>query len=242
MADKHPILSIDTTGSVLGVDLRTEDAVLGTVIIDRPRIHASLLVPTIKSLLESSGLSMRDLQAVAVAKGPGSYTGLRIGVSTAKGLAFALNIPLMGIETMEAMAMACADTSSRDPLVTCLSSRRNEVYLQVWNIAGQPVPHSALATYRLDDAAKFLSENFQHKRLTTIGSGSEALIQTVKKSASLIVDDHTSAASTIEGVAKLAIQRFERAMFDDTASFEPFYLNDFVAKKGSSPIEAARNR
>ncbi|MFV1981642.1 MAG: tRNA (adenosine(37)-N6)-threonylcarbamoyltransferase complex dimerization subunit type 1 TsaB, partial [Rhodothermia bacterium] len=100
------LLSIDTAGSACAVALSTPDDLLAVRVLREPRIHSAKLVPLIREVVEDAGFQTRDIDAVAVSKGPGSYTGLRIGVSTAKGLAFGLDIPLVGVATFEALGWA----------------------------------------------------------------------------------------------------------------------------------------
>jgi len=243
MADSEHILSIDTSDRVLGVQIGHGSRRLGRRVIDEPKIHASLLVPTILDLLDEQDLAFSEVAAVAVARGPGSYTGLRIGVSSAKGLAYALGIPLIGIPTMHAMAVANAATGLSTALVTCLSSRKNEIYAQIWDVHEGLRPLTDVVSLSLDDAPSFLLQAGSGT-FTATGSGSSDLMASVVATAGvdLAATPSYEDVATVDGVAVLAAERFARREFDDTAQFEPYYLKDFVAKKGASPFTAARNR
>ncbi|MGA7305774.1 MAG: tRNA (adenosine(37)-N6)-threonylcarbamoyltransferase complex dimerization subunit type 1 TsaB [Rhodothermales bacterium] len=241
MADSDLILSIDTSDRELGVDLTSRGECLGREILEQPRIHASMLVPTVLDLLSAADRTFSDLAAVAVSKGPGSYTGLRIGVSSAKGLAFALGIPLIGIETMRAMAVVQAAAGETQTYLTTLSSRRNEIYAQVWSLHEIVRPLSDVASVSMEDLPAFLSETGK-RAFAVSGSGSPDVVAAFASLKEFSVVPSERTASIVEGVAVLAAERFTRQEFDDVATFEPFYLKDFVAKKGASPFAAARKR
>ncbi|HUF09774.1 MAG TPA: tRNA (adenosine(37)-N6)-threonylcarbamoyltransferase complex dimerization subunit type 1 TsaB, partial [Rhodothermales bacterium] len=226
-----------------GVDVSAGGESLGRRVSAEPRIHASMLVPTILEVLLQSGKVMKDLDAVAVAGGPGSYTGLRIGASTAKGLSFALGIPLMGIPTMNALATGFHDLQNRTALVTCLPSRKGEVYAQIWDVAESPVALTDVVVLTVDELPEFVVTTGRTEFIA-IGSGAESLLRATAGLSMLSINHAAGDAerSTVDGVAVLAFQRFRSGGFEDVAGFEPFYLNEFVAKKGSSPFEAAQNR
>lgn len=237
------ILSIDTSDQVLGIDLSRGGQSLVARVIDEPRVHASRLIPTVLEVLEEAGCAMTDLGAVGVAKGPGSYTGLRIGVSAAKGLCFGLGLPLVGVPTMDAMARALCRDAPPFQLVTCLASRKGEVYAQAWMISEVASSLSEPVSLPLNEAPEFV-RTFGVESAAVVGSGSTAFLD-----ACLGVDDldlrllpEASAIAAVRGVAILAAERSMNGELDDVASFEPFYLKDFVAKVGRSPFSAASRR
>lgn len=237
------ILSIDTSDRALGLEICTGGEARARRIVDEPKVHAAQLVPAVLNLLEELNLSFLDVAAVAVAKGPGSYTGLRIGVSSAKGLAYALGIPLMGIPTMRAMAVAHGTDGAADALITCLSSRKNEVFLQVWDMGESIAALSEVCSVALDDVHDLLGESGR-QRFVVCGSGSTQLQAALDAAGRLTVttSPFDDPAITVRGVSIVAAERFVRRDFDDVTTFEPFYLKDFVARKGRSPFAAARNR
>jgi len=238
-----PILSIDTSDQILGIDLSRDGEPVATLVIDEPRVHAAQLVPTVVEVLSGAGCTMSDLAGVAVAMGPGSYTGLRIGVSAAKGLCYALGIPLMGIPTMDAMARALSRDGDAFPLITCLASRKGEVYAQGWMV-GSTVSSLSEAVSLPTNAADDFVRAFGLTSAALVGSGSRSLLDAVTGGNELglyrFPQEHTVAA--VRGVALLAAERFAQGVFDDVAAFEPFYLKDFVAKVGRSPFSAASRR
>lgn len=237
------ILSIDTSDQVLGIDLSRDGEPIATHVIDEPRVHAARLVPTVVEVLNGAGCTMSDLAGVAVAMGPGSYTGLRIGVSAAKGLCYALSIPLIGIPTMDAMARALRRDRDATSLITCLTSRKGEVYAQGWMVGRTVSSVSEAVSLKLDAADEFIAA-FGLSSAALVGSGSRLLLDAVTGGDELglhrFPEEHTVA--TVRGVALMAAERFAQGAFDDVAAFEPFYLKDFVAKVGRSPFTAASRR
>jgi len=243
MREQPLILSIDTSDRTLGVELGYGVATVGRLIVDEPRVHASMLVPTILEVLLQSRKVMTDLDAVAVASGPGSYTGLRIGASTAKGLSFALGIPLIAIPTMDALAQGFGYSAASAGLVTCLNSRKDEIYAQVWDVAAAPLALTPVAAVRLDELPEFLFSSGRDE-FAFAGSGSAATLDAALSARSITCNliDPDTGWPTVHGVAVVAKERRDRARFEDVTQFEPSYLKDFAARKGSSPFEGAQNR
>ena len=129
------ILLIDTSTAVLSVGLAQDGTVLEERICTEARQQASQTAPLVKEVLEAQGLSVKDCDAVCVGAGPGSYTGLRVGVSTAKGLAFGADIPLISVGTLDVLAAGALDTSARF-IVPMIDARRMEVYTAVYDASG----------------------------------------------------------------------------------------------------------
>lgn len=122
-----PLLGIDTSAAV-SVGIVSGEKVLRNITRDEPRRHAELLAPTISQLLKEVGVKRTELSGVAVGTGPGPYTGLRIGLVTAQTLGYALNIPVLGVPSMDALALAARDAGISGELVTLCDARRGEVY------------------------------------------------------------------------------------------------------------------
>ncbi len=205
------------------------DRLIAARILDEPRIHSARLVPLIDEVVRAAGYRMADVQAVAVSRGPGSFTGLRIGVSTAKGIAFGLGIALVGVPTFEALAQANVGlVDEGETLVTASPSRRNEAYVQFWEVVGT----SAVA----------LSEpqSLTFEELAQAASGFDTRLVLVGEGAGLL-DARRPEPSTLKpavyGVVELGGARLARGEVEDVESFEPFYLKEFVAKKGGSPFD-----
>ena len=124
------ILALDTSSIVATVAVLEENRLIGEIIVNHERTHSQKLMPMVAELLENCGLTIEDMDLVAVAEGPGSFTGLRIGVATAKGLAHALDIPVVGVSTLDALAFNLP--FSEGLICPILDARRSQVYTAVY--------------------------------------------------------------------------------------------------------------
>jgi len=183
--------------------------------------HSELLHSFIEEVLKESNFKLSNLDAVAVSKGPGSYTGLRIGVSTAKGLCFGNNIPLISIPTLESMA-----TSQKGDytLLPMLDARRMEVYACVFNSSLQEIRKTEAEIIDENSYAEFLEKG----KVLFFGDGAEKCKEIIKHENAEFVDDIFPSAKDMAGISE---EKFNRQDFEDTAYFEPFYLKDFIATK-----------
>jgi len=185
--------------------------------------HAEKLHVFIEEVLQEANLTLKDLDAVAVSKGPGSYTGLRIGVSAAKGLCFGLDIPLISISTLEAMAHQ-VNASSDEVIIPMLDARRMEVYTAIFS-----AEKSIISTIE----AKVLDENsFQQyfsdfKAVHFIGNGVEKFKEICSAENTFFIEELPSAKE----MAKLSEIKYKKSDTEDVAYFEPYYLKDFVMNR-----------
>ncbi len=219
------ILNFDTSTKICSVALTEEEKILSFRENNEGRNHASLLTVFIDEVLKEAGKSASELDAIAVSKGPGSYTGLRIGISTAKGMAYALDIPVMAIPTLKIMAhgyLSLHSVEENTLLCPMIDARRMEVYtefytrnLKVFREAGADIiePHS----YR--DIRK------DHKMIF-FGDGA-AKCQNVLEGKEIIIDKTYNISSL--HMPLLSKEYFEQRNFENVAYFEPFYLKDFIA-------------
>ncbi|WP_291867688.1 tRNA (adenosine(37)-N6)-threonylcarbamoyltransferase complex dimerization subunit type 1 TsaB [Maribacter sp.] len=185
--------------------------------------HAEQLHVFIEEALKEASLSILDLDAIAVSKGPGSYTGLRIGVSAAKGLCFSLDIPLISIATLESMAnQVTLDTSA--VVIPVLDARRMEVYSAVFNTAYSEIRETRA---EIVDANSF-SEFVEKGKVVIAGNGAE-------KCKEILIhpnfEFNTSVVPSAKEMAMLSYRKFENKDFEDVAYFEPYYLKDFVLQQ-----------
>ena len=185
-------------------------------------IHGERLHMLIKELLQENNVDFNALTGVCVGKGPGSYTGLRIGVSTAKGLCFATDIPLYSVPTL-----GCFDVSNcKTPFViTVLDARRDEVYAQVWQLReGRLIPEGPVeAVVITDESWKAL----QSEKVTILGEGADKIGQFMSQ-----VPESWQLQSNTDPDAKHMGQHLKPfPLAEDVAYFEPYYLKDFVAEK-----------
>ena len=183
--------------------------------------HSELLHSFIEEVLKESNFKLSNLDAVAVSKGPGSYTGLRIGVSTAKGLCFGNNIPLISIPTLESMATSQKGDYTFLPM---LDARRMEVYACVFNSSLQEIRKTEAEIIDENSYAEFLEKG----KVLFFGDGAEKCKGIIKHENAEFVDNIFPSAKDMAGISE---EKFNRQDFEDTAYFEPFYLKDFIATK-----------
>lgn len=218
------ILHIETATDICSVILADSGVVVAEKTSEPIRDHASSLAVYIDEVLKEGGVKPSNLKAVAVSKGPGSYTGLRIGVSTAKGLCYALNIPLIAIATTKAMAQQfyLHNPEYNGYVVPLLDARRMEVYGAVYNPQLEEV-HPIVAEILHAESFSFQSGiNY-----TLIGSGA-AKSKTFFENKSMVTLDESFSVSAI-GLVNPALKAYQEKVFEDVAYFEPFYLKDFVS-------------
>ena len=226
------ILQIDTATEICSVSLSLDGVLVDCIDAIEPNLHASKLTVFIEDLLQRNSLLFSDLSAISVSKGPGSYTGLRIGVSTAKGLCYALDIPLLAVNTLESMLQGYMSDNSLlvDTIyVPMLDARRMEVYMAVYDDQSTCLqPTDAV----IIDENSFVS--YQGKKIIVFGSGASKL-------ASLFVDHehfHIDAMyrHSSRYLSQISFNKFEKKDFEDLIYFEPYYLKEFVATTPKKPL------
>lgn len=214
------ILQIETSSTNTSVVLAKNGKVIASKEKDSAGYsHEKLLHPFVEEILEEVNLSMADLDAIAVGSGPGSFTGLRIGVAAAKGLCFALNIPLISVPTMEILARQVTDEQEVDRIISIVDARRMEVYTTIYSADYlELIPTHA---YILKEDAY---ADIEDKKLVFIGTGARKLQEfKVFKQAVFLPEALPSAME----MTLPALKRFKAKEFENTAYFEPFYLKDF---------------
>lgn len=186
--------------------------------------HAEKLHVFIEEVMKEGGLRFSDLDAVAVSEGPGSYTGLRIGASSAKGMAYALGIRLIAVNTLQAMAYALRTGVETALLIPMIDARRMEVFCAGYDGLGKPVfPTRAevLAPLSFPEATAYESVLY-------FGDGAEKCQEVLQHKDFECIK---GVEATAKGMVELATEKYHSSDFVDTAYFEPFYLKDFVAGK-----------
>jgi tRNA threonylcarbamoyladenosine biosynthesis protein TsaB len=214
------ILNIDTAINKASICLSKNGEPVNIAISENLKVQAAWLQPAIKNLLYAAGAELQELKAVAVSIGPGSYTGLRIGLSTAKGLCYALNIPLIAIGTLEMMAVA-AENSDTDLLCPMIDARRMEVFTAIYNKRMETIV--APCAMVLDE--KSFTDILNKHTVLFYGNGSTKYkIVTTHKNA--IFDTiETNAVQLI----KISEKRLEAEDFSSVAYTEPLYIKNFVS-------------
>ncbi len=217
------ILSIETSTDVCSVALSDEGRTLKSMEYTGTPQHASRLAPMIADLMSGASLNYRDLDAVAVSSGPGSYTGLRIGASTAKGIAYAAGIKLIAVPTLSVMAHAIFEADP-DCRMACpmIDARRMEVYAAIIGRDGQIFSPTAAVVV---DEASFGTE-LAHNEITFGGNGADKCQAVIKSPNAHFVAGIKPLA---KDMAALAHDRLVAGQVESVAYFEPFYLKEFVA-------------
>lgn len=223
------ILCIETATPVCSVALCDSEKVVSIRESHENKSHASLLTVFILDILKEQGLKTSDLDAVAVSKGPGSYTGLRIGVSTAKGIAYGSGIPLIGIETtrsvFEGMKIAAYSNGDDGPdTIYCpmIDARRMEVFYCLYNNNGKKIKEIEAGI--IDDGS--FSEISEENKILFSGDGSGKFRNILKRGNIIFYDDLIISA---KNMLSPAVEAFKERKTEDVAYFEPFYLKNFIA-------------
>lgn len=225
------ILCLETATSLCSVALADRDRVIALKESSEERSHATALTLFVQDILKETGIKPHQLEAVAVTKGPGSYTGLRIGVSAAKGLAYATPLPLIGIDTTLTMFHGFLEQKgqeyeigSDDFLCPAIDARRMEIYYSVYKGNGMTVKDIRAGVVD----AGFLEDLPAPSRLFIFGDGA-AKCRGVAERKNLIIDTGFRISASYMRTA--AYRALDEKRFEDVAYFEPFYLKDFITTK-----------
>lgn len=224
------ILSIDTATDQAIVSLSGKGSVIGTLENNAQKDHAGWIQMAINTLLQKHGYTIQQLQAIAVTAGPGSYTGLRVGMATAKGLCFALQIPLITINTLQVMANAAIDyylssvAEMPPPLCFCpmIDARRMEVFTAVYDETLQEIV--APKAMILEELS--FKEELNDRSLICFGNGSFKWKTVSRYPNVLFIDEKLDIAKSL---AKLASQLYLDQNFANLAYAEPVYLKEFYS-------------
>lgn len=222
------ILNLETATTACSVSLGRNGELLALKELNGEYTHAENLTLFIDDVLKQAGLTLKEIDAVAVSKGPGSYTGLRIGASAAKGLCYSLDKPLIAVNTLQSMVNGMIHSSlAPSPSLLCpmIDARRMEVYCAVYDSGGKEIcPTSA----EIIDEHSFSGLLADHS-IYFFGDGAAKCrnVFAQNKNAFFIEDIFPSAKDMIA----LSEEAFHKKQFEDLAYFEPFYLKDFVAGK-----------
>ncbi len=217
------ILQIETATAICSVALSVNGETISFKEEQGQNLHAANLTLFIDEVIKTAGLDYSELDAIAVSKGPGSYTGLRIGVSTAKGLCYALDKPLIAIETLEMMAAGFLSENPDYTGLICpmIDARRMEVYTTVFD----PLLNVLLPTEaKIIDETSF-NDFLTQQSITFLGDGAAKCAEVLTHPNARFDAANFNSASYM---SKLASQAFDKGNFEDVAYFEPFYLKDFV--------------
>lgn len=223
------ILSIETGTDICSVALANDGELMALRESDEGRDHAKKVALFVDELLRETGVQPSDLDAIAVGKGPGSYTGLRIGVSFAKGMCYALDIPLIAIGSLDALTEVAREDYdagildieeeewAKAKLCPLVDARRMEVYAEVFDNEGKALT-DVVAEVVTEDSFK----EWRKDKFVIFGNGAKKCTELL--SDAIFVDIAPSA----RGIVRLAEESFKALKFEDLAYFEPFYLKEFL--------------
>ena len=228
------ILCLETATTTCSVALNDGPKTLALRECQGQNAHSEKITTFIKEVLDEAGVGYDRLDAVAVSKGPGSYTGLRIGVSTAKGICYAADLPLMAVDTLHAMAYGMrdrlgAELQPGDLLVPMIDARRMEVYSAVFDADLHRVKDTEALVFDDPSPLSTLNSQLSTSRMWLFGDGAPKLQSLFSGHPEIrIIDGFAPSAAFM---ATLSDQALKAGDFVDVAYFEPFYLKDFVAGK-----------
>lgn len=218
------ILSIESATKNCSVALAADGEVISLKEIHEEKFsHAEKLHSFILEVMASADRKLAEIDAVAVSKGPGSYTGLRIGVSTAKGLCYALDKPLVSVPTLESLARQ-VEIADGGVIVPLLDARRMEVYSAVYNQEYAEIRETRAEIMEEGSFSDYLDE----QSVCFLGDGAAKTQEVIKHPNAVFIKDRYPSAREM---AHIAERKVSDKQFEDLAYFEPFYLKDFVAGK-----------
>ena len=225
------VICLETATNLCSVALCDSAGIISLRESNESKSHASTLTLFIGEILKEHGIRAHDLEAVAVSKGPGSYTGLRIGVSVAKGIAYGASIPLIGIETTLLMFWGIndskyIDTESEVKSFYCpmLDARRMEVYYSIYDSAGNKIKEISAEIITKDTFANIP----ESQKIIFFGDGALKCKEVINRKNALFEANYKISASHMH---KSVFQSLREKRFEDVAYFEPFYLKDFITSK-----------
>ena len=221
------LILIETSTALCSAALAEDGVITSYRESSAPKAHASLTAVFIQEMLEEKGLTIADCDAVCVSKGPGSYTGLRVGVSTAKGLCFGSSKPLIAISTLDILVAQAQIPDNLKYIVPMVDARRMEVYAAVYEIAGQAGNDVRQIT---ETAPAIIDENsysdiLERGKVLFIGDGAGKCADVIKHPNATFLQCWPKASAMLEP----AMKAYKEKRFEDVAYFEPFYLKEFVA-------------
>lgn len=226
------IILIETSTSLCSTALVEDGKVVCERISDEPRAHASKTAMFVSEMLSEKGLKVSDCDAVAVSKGPGSYTGLRVGVSTAKGLCFGAGIPMISVGTLDTLVWQALDGNMLPEgcryIIPMIDARRMEVYTGIFTPDGKQVSPTVA---QIIDGNSF-KDQLAEGPVLFIGDGADKCKDTLTSPSAHFIQCCPKAASMMHP----ALDALEAKQFEDVAYFEPFYLKEFITTVSKKKI------
>jgi tRNA threonylcarbamoyladenosine biosynthesis protein TsaB len=223
------ILSLETSGRICSVALHENSKLLSNAEIHQEQSHASQLAVLIEKVIKDASVSVKEVNAVAVSSGPGSYTGLRIGTSTAKGICYALNIPLIAVDTLYLLAFQAHQKLQEFKALLCpmIDAKRMEVFCQI--IDSQLNAISSVESKVIEETS--FIELLESNKMFFFGDGAVKCKTIIQHRNAEFLEGILAQASSL---GLIAHKKLEAKQFEDVGAFKPFYLKEFVAKKAQS--------
>ncbi len=226
------ILLLETSTALCSVALWENGEITSYRKSEEDRTHASLTAVFVDEILRERGLKIQDCDAVCVSMGPGSYTGLRVGVSTAKGLCFGAKKPLLAVGSLDIL-VAQAKLEGLVPkdckyIVPMIDARRMEVYCSVFTVEGDEITETQPHIVTEDSFKNYLNAG----KLLFIGDGAEKCKAVIHSENAIFIQCEPKATS----MGELAMEEYKIERFKDVAYFEPFYLKDFVITRSKKKL------
>lgn len=216
------ILNIETSTKNCSVSLAKDGkTVILKEIAEQNFSHSEKLHLFIDEVIKKAGISYKDLSAMALSKGPGSYTGLRIGTSTAKGLCFALDIPLIALDSLEILAKQV--NLNNGLIIPMIDARRMEVYTAIFDQNHNKISETKALVID-ENSFSDISE-----KTCFIGDGAEKCMAVLQKENFVFLSEIIYPSA--KEMAELSLEKFQQKEFEDIAYFEPFYLKEFFTGK-----------
>ncbi|MVT07319.1 tRNA (adenosine(37)-N6)-threonylcarbamoyltransferase complex dimerization subunit type 1 TsaB [Chitinophaga tropicalis] len=216
------ILNIDTATSIGSVCLSRDGKPLQTLVNDKQQDHAATMVLFVQEIMQTQGITPAQIDAVAVSAGPGSYTGLRVGVATAKGLCYAWEKPLIAVSTLQMMTQGMLSQTMDMDAFYCpmLDARRMEVYTAVYSglLETLTAPHALILT------SESFREQVENKKTYFFGNGSDKWQQLMPVHPNAVFTSYILNAADMVALSTAA---YHQQVFEDIAYFSPYYLKPF---------------
>ncbi len=229
------ILCIETGTTTCSVALGNENGVVGFKDLSDSRAHASQLSVLVDELLKELSFDISKVDAIAISQGPGSYTGLRIGVSFAKGVCYSLGKPLIAVGSLDSMVYGIKEVLPKETIsdisLFCpmIDARRMEVYSAFYN---QTIHRISEVEAIIVDSNSFFNQ-LQNSKVLFFGNGASKCKSVISNQNAIFIDNFEPSARFM---LPLALNAYKDEKFEDIAYFEPFYLKDFVATKAKNKV------